>query len=309
LAAVAAQDWPWHGEYLMAVIDLAVCSDESGIHDGADLCILSGYIASVKQWELFDSRWNAVLVRNDVSDFHSKDFFALDKSGKRIGRYKSLSQPDVKLSYGDWSDERANDFIDGLLSAVHDSTIHPIGSYVNTAVFFGFTYGERKYLTGGKFNGETLKWLTTGAPSKPYFLIYDHCLAEALHRTKVGMRTLFIFDQQRQFESRAVQQFSESMTVLSHRAGDVARGKYAGVLFHERTDVPGLQAADLYTHCWHRYVTDESKRGPRYEALNRLTDKVPGMKYYSQEHLTGLFRDMPPHIRNWVKNWSEADDH
>ena len=298
-------------EDLIAVLDLAVCADESGIHGDAPLCIIAGYMASVRQWERFDERWNAVLNKADVSDFHSKNFFAVDASGKRVGRYRLRSDKAMKCSYGDWSDNKANGFLEDLLSAIHHSQVHPIGAYVKADVFFSFSYGERKYLTGGKFRwlGESLKWLTSGAASKPYFLVYDHCIAEAMLRTKTGMRTLFVFDQQKQFESRAVQQFEESITVLARDNESIVRGKYAGVLFHERFDLPGLQAADLYTHCWYRYAVDETKTGLRYEALDRLTDKVPGMKYYSKEHLSGLFRTMPSNVRQAVRDWSEQDDH
>ena len=295
----------------MAAVTLAVCADESGIHDGAGVCIIAGYIASVKQWIWFDSRWDAALERNDVADFHSKDFFALNGVGQRVGRYRSRANPSEKHSYGDWSDARANRFIADLLSAIHDSQIHPIGSYVSTEVFFSFTYGQRKVFTGGKFTyANGLKWLTSGAPSKPYFLVYDHCLVEAFHRTKVGMRTLFLFDQQKEFEKRAAQQFSESLAALGNGPeASTVRGKYAGVKFHERLDFPGLQAADLYTHCWYRYAVDDTRIGPRYEALDRLTDKVPGMKYYSREHLARLFRHLPPEVYEAVKNWTQDDDH
>ena len=103
------------------VFDVGVCADESGIQDSAPICIIAGYIASVKQWLWFDSRWDAVLKRFDVSDFHSKNFFAVE-DGKRVGRYRRWWNREAKESYGDWSDQKATDFIGGLLGAIEDTT-------------------------------------------------------------------------------------------------------------------------------------------------------------------------------------------
>ena len=113
--SIAEQQWPWRGDYVMAVFEVGVCADESGIHEGAALCILSGYIASIKQWLWFDDRWFSVLERNDVADFHSKSFFAFDEFGKRAGRYRRWSNPEEKASYGDWTDDKANVFLRDLL--------------------------------------------------------------------------------------------------------------------------------------------------------------------------------------------------
>jgi hypothetical protein len=304
LQAINQKQWPWlRGEYVMAVLDVAVCADESGIHDDAPVCILSGYIASIQQWLWFDDRWMDVLGRHDVFDFHSKDFFAVDERGRRVGRYRSLSDPAHKCSYGDWPDDQAAAFINGLLGAINQSNIVPIGAYVSASDFWSFTYGERKYLTGGKLDAN-LKWVSSGAPSKAYFLLYDHCLAEAGHLTGAGKKTLFVFDQQKQFEGRALQQFGESIASLQ-REGDPIAKRLAGVLFQERSEVLGLQAADLYTHCWYRYIAQPHSAGPRLDALQQLTVKAPGMKIYSRAHMEGLFRNLPANVRDFVRGWTD----
>jgi uncharacterized protein DUF3800 len=303
LAAIQCQQWPWRGEYLMAAFDLGVCADESGIHDDAPLSILAGYIASVNQWIRFDERWQAVLQRNDVFDFHSKEFFAVNDQGVRVGRYKRWSNPDERQSYGDWHDDKAVLFIGDLLAVIQATDMTPLGAYVETKDFWSFTYGERKYLTGGKL-GANLKWVSSGAPSKPYFLLFDHCIAESGQLTNAGMKTIFVFDQQKNFEGRALQQFGESLAVFAREGNQIGR-RLAGVLFQERDKVLGLQAADLYTHCWYRHIMRPQLRGPRYEALDRLTVKVPGMKQYSREHMAGLFRNLPVNVREFVRDYVE----
>ncbi len=303
LDAISRQEWPWRGEYLMAAFDLGVCADESGIQEGAPLCILAGYIASVNQWIRFDERWLSVLQRHDVADFHAKDFFAVDRTGKRVGRYARWSNRGERASYGDWADDYAEAFITGLLAAVKDTRMHPLGALVETKDFWSFTYGERMYLTGAKLDSK-LKWVSSGAPSRPYFLLYDHCIAEAGLRTNAGKRTLFVFDQQKTFEGRALQQFGETLLVYQMDGNPIGR-RLAGVVFQERHEVIGLQAADLYTHCWYRHVVRPSERDDRYEALGWLTEKVPGMKSYTREHMAGLFRNLPEHVRKFVRDYPE----
>ena len=283
------------GDCLIA-FDLVACLDESGIHDDARICIMSGYIGSIRNWSIFEERWERVLQRFDVADFHSKAFFAVDESGQQCGSYRTSSDRSRKGTYAHWTADKAGAFLDGLLDVIQGTDVRPIGAYIDTAVFWERSYGERRFLTGGFFDFTHLKWKTSGAPTKPYFLIFDHCVAEAALQTKPGLKTLFLFDQQKQFEGRAVQQFMDSASALS-RADSLGIGKrIGGILFHERLDVPGLQAADLYTHCWYRYVTKPADKGLRFRALDRMTAKVPGMKFYTREHIQGLFDKLPARV-------------
>lgn len=310
LSSIAGRDFPWDGEYLIAAFDLIVAADESGIHDSAVVCLLAGYIASVPQWTLFTERWNRILVEYDVADFHSKDFFA-SSDGRRVGKYLSLSAAE-RRSYGGWTDQRANDFIAGLTSVIDAGNVYAIGAAVDVPAFRAFTYGERRFLTGGWFDGTY--WKNSGAPSKPYFLVYDHCLVEAGNQTKAGLKTLFIFDEQHQYESRAIEQFGASTVVLGmkNKTGPPAN-RLAGVFFRSRRGAPGLQAADLYAHCWHRYLTDEKKTGrQRRGVLEALTAKRPGMGVYDEIHMEGMLSQLPPEVRAAMRATKEpnsgADD-
>ena len=74
-----------------------------------------------------------------------------------------------------------------------------------------------------------------------------------------------------------------------------------GVVFESRLEAPGLQAADLYAHCWHRYATDPHSLGrQRAAALNRLTDKVKGMGIYDSSHMDGMLSHLPPEVRKSI---------
>lgn len=297
LESLERRDFPWDGDYAIAAFDLIVAADESGIHDSAVVCLVAGYIAGVGRWARFTEHWNAVLKKNDVMDFHSKEFFAHNSAG-RVGRYQSLSTGE-KRSYGDWTDKQANSFIEALLGIIDTSGVFPIGGSVDVAAFRRLTYGERRFLTGGHFDGTA--WRTSGAPSKPYFLVYDHCLVVAGNQTKPGLKTLFIFDEQKQYESRAIQQFGESLGAMGAQPPNSPGpppNRFAGVLFRSRIGAPGLQAADLYAHCWYRYLTDEKNIGrQRRAALNVLTRTQKGMGYYNAEHFERMLSRLPSEVR------------
>jgi hypothetical protein len=64
------------GSKLIAVLELYAFADESGIHDGAKMCVLAGFLSSPRQWTLFETAWNQALGP-DVAPvgFHAKEFF------------------------------------------------------------------------------------------------------------------------------------------------------------------------------------------------------------------------------------------
>ena len=47
--------------------------DESGIHDGSSLVVVSGYVATEGQWVAFDKKWRQVLHKYSVNVFHATD--------------------------------------------------------------------------------------------------------------------------------------------------------------------------------------------------------------------------------------------
>jgi hypothetical protein len=52
---------------------IRVCGDESGTHDGSDIMMLAGYVATVGQWNPFDIGWNRALKRVGLPYFHATE--------------------------------------------------------------------------------------------------------------------------------------------------------------------------------------------------------------------------------------------
>jgi hypothetical protein len=79
----------WRNRFVM----MEAYFDESGIHDGAKVCIVAGYYGSHSAWKRFESQWNKILADYPevaVKGFHAKVFFGRDESGNRVKEYKGV---------------------------------------------------------------------------------------------------------------------------------------------------------------------------------------------------------------------------
>ena len=263
-------------------------------------------MASVRQVVRFEAAWTAVLAEHDVGDFHSTEFFAFDPSGQRVGRYRRRSDGTVGR-YGEWPAARANRFRDALIATIRSHRMFPLGGAVDVAAFRSRTFGERRYLTGGSFDDLRSRWLYTGAPSKPYFLLLGHCLKVALARAQPGKKLTLVFDRQDQYAARAMEQIREAARYLFFRAPAVYR-KFSGAMFLNRAAAPGLQAADLYAHCWHRYASNPKNLGrDRADVMSLLTIKSRRLDWHNAAHLEAVLSSLPESVRVALRDWPQDD--
>ena len=65
-------------------VELFAYGDESGLHKNPRYCLMCGFIASPRQWKIFNKSWKNVLDQFGISDFHSTEFFPRDENKKRI---------------------------------------------------------------------------------------------------------------------------------------------------------------------------------------------------------------------------------
>jgi hypothetical protein len=134
--------------------------DESGIHSGAEVCVIAGYFAGRGKWKKFESDWRSLLAdfRVPMEKFHSKDLFP---------KPKGFFHPAESDWGGDWES-----FLDGIAEVVsRHEKIHPISAAIFVEHFNSFSLEERRYLTGGTFRKG--KVASSGCPSKPYFVPFQ----------------------------------------------------------------------------------------------------------------------------------------
>jgi hypothetical protein len=242
----------WQGLWLIAprgkekyIAVLQAYLDESGIHDDAKYCVLAGFAGSTEQWKRFEELYSAVGKDAVTPGFHAQRFFA--RAPARVSPYAG------------WTEKRAENLIDGLLKAIFGSHIHPYGAIVDIEAFRSYSLEERAYLTGKSRDEKNS--LLTGAPEKPYYLVFQSSIIEALRKFKrVNWKVHFAFDQQNLFAPYAVilyqrMKASPEMKDWARRMGDLS--------FKARSDATPLQAADLFCHCWYQIMLHGSSKVDR----------------------------------------------
>ena len=211
--------------------------DESGIHDGAKVCAVAGWVATARTWQLFEDRWSKAC---QGVEWHGKEFFARDGEGSRVKPYKG------------WSDADALSYVKGLVEAVIVSDLRAVGGIVHVDPFKALSLDDRKWLTGATWNNQKQRFTTTGSPNRPYYLGFVECLEGAAACVKKpGWQVSFVFDQQNVLAPYALQFFqvaqNQKHTEISSRLGDVT--------FKCKKGVGGLQAADMLAHSLHRFFS------------------------------------------------------
>jgi len=249
--------------------------DESGIHEGAPICLVAGYRGTKRQWNRFRHLW---IADGCQVELHARRFFARTPEGKRVS------------PYADWSDEKAEGFLASRLHAIKSAHLNVVGAMIDVRAFRLLTHDERRQLTGGhRLYG---KWNFSGAPTKPYYLVFQHLVIQAIENIhNLSWKADFVFDQQNQLAPLAARLYSRMKASgteypVFSRMGDV--------IFSSRLERPGLQAADLLAHCWYQYVFHGKQTKPEIRrVMNSLTQRSDEMPFFSRETMFKLVGRLP----------------
>jgi hypothetical protein len=221
--------------------------DETGIQRHDRFCTVSGYIMTASQWDDFDRQWRFVLAQymRDIPEpqryFHALEFYGSDKK------------------YSTWSRGKKNSFIKALFGVIHDFGPTLFSSTVDSEIFFSMTEDERRYITGGIHNG--MKWKSHGAPTKPYFLPFTHCIVQSTDLVPDDAMIFPIMSRQDQYEMHALEIYED---MLNSDPPMKCRKKLADdMIFSDPKKVCGLQAADLAAYWFGRSMTYVVKTGDR----------------------------------------------
>ncbi|MGA2389584.1 MAG: DUF3800 domain-containing protein [Candidatus Sulfotelmatobacter sp.] len=210
--------------------------DESGIHDGAHVCVIAGYWGSEKKWNRFEKRWPAILKGANeptLREFHSVNFW--NSKGERHGVFAR------------WSDTKADKFIANLIACIVETKIFPTSAMLVMEEWGKLNKDERKFLTGGYYNPVLKKWATPGAPNKPYFWPFKFAIANPAIHCKPGLHVHYTFDLNKQFKNHAVNLYA----LLKNDPKLTVRHRLGALDLECSEKAVGLQAADLLA--WQTY--------------------------------------------------------
>lgn len=207
--------------------------DESGIHDGAEICVVGGFYGTQAAWRKFELQWNKILQDHELGNigFHAKDFWGRDK-GKRVPPYSQ------------WNDAKADKFLDRLIQAVMRNRIFPVGHGVLVSDWDALELDTRKWFTGAKYRFG--KFLTHGCPKKCYYLPFQFCVLDSARNSGTTDKIHFFAGLDRTFSGYA-KLIYEQMTVdqrlpprVCHQLGQIS--------FPLSKHTPGIQAADMLVY-------------------------------------------------------------
>jgi hypothetical protein len=259
---------------------LAAYLDETGINADSPICAVTGWVASVGQWQLFEERWERA---SGGVTFHGSVFFARDRDGRRVGAYSG------------WSDAQAAAYVDRLLTVLERGWLTAFGTIVDVNEFMALSETQRHYLTGRVFNRRKNKWVLSGAPTKPYFF----CVSESFNDVaecvrQPGSRVDMVFDEQQQYEAHARNLFlwnKQHVEHLSTRLGEIS--------FRQKGGVGALQAADMLAHVCHKRsrfaVGDQPELDSVTVRMRKLMHEC--VRFVDAEGLQLRLTYVPPEVR------------
>jgi hypothetical protein len=220
----------WRNRFVM----MEAYFDESGIHDGAKVCVVAGYYGTQIAWRKFEGQWNKVLLDYPEikgEGFHAKRFFGRDDKHERLDGYVG------------WSDDKANKFLERLIQCTLRNRIFPIGYAIVVDDFLALPLESRQWFTGAKFSKPDGKLETSGCPSKPYYLPFQFCALKSAQLSNAEKVHYFV-GIDRTFQGYAAELYKFLM--IDDRIDLAMRERLGGTLLNPPAkETPGLQAADL----------------------------------------------------------------
>ena len=255
--------------------------DESGIHDGAPICVVAGYFGGRGQWKKFEVDWRSALSDAELplEKFHAKNLI------KRQG------------IFADWSDAKHATFLIRLADAISRYKIHPVSFSIIVADFNQLSVNERRYFTGASIRQRErdLKFTTSGCPNKPYFMPFQYCLRNICSYAPVGGKAHFYFGLDRSFYDYAFKlfKFIKEETAMQYRD---RLGEPSAPL---AKNTPQLQAADYlaylsYLHGQERMKTRDWKSflNPTLNAIVQRFRSRDDFALFDAECLRGMLKDI-----------------
>lgn len=241
------------------VLEFFAYADESGISRGEPYCMIGGFIASPRRWNVFKRAWKEVLDSEGVPAFHAVEFF------------QQASWQSKNSHYHGWSLERKVSFLSRLLLTLRSRDIRDIGGLVDNNAFFALTDDDRRVATGADMKihwdfpgGTELEAIQVddprvrgGTQARPYPAAFFVLVRQALEHVPDGAKVHFVFHIQNVEEGLARQNYASM--VKKKMSG----WEKLGGLTYDRAEVhEPLQAADLYTYIVTNWVARDGQVPP-----------------------------------------------
>jgi len=221
------------------MLELHTYLDESGIHDGARVCMISGFFADGRQWDKLEKKWIRRLnsFRVPLHEFHAKDLV-------NCGGF-----------FHGWSGAKSLALQLALAEIIAQYKVHPLSYGIIVDGFFELSLNQRKFLTGATLVFPGGKLRGTGNPSKPYFAPFQPIIKRALSYAPRTGKGHFYFGLGTPFSGYAADLYSTLRNNPFHPFSE----RFGEISFPLAKETPALQAADFHCYLSYRYMMERSK--------------------------------------------------
>jgi Protein of unknown function (DUF3800) len=227
--------------------------DESGIHAGAKILTVGGWIASEEEWEAFARQWRTTLKRAGVSAFHFVDFNHSTKE------------------FEGWTPRWKEEVLRQLFSVIERRDLMGVSGAIVMDDFNSVV---------GSSSGTVLH-----EKHGPYWVSLQYCV-EVISK-RVNDEVLYCLDRQQEFDSPLRDSFHSLKVARTDYAPMMA-----GITFASKFDYPELQAADLLVgetakSLHNRLYDPERPLRKSFIALLEMRKKLVG-GYFDREGIRNL---------------------
>jgi Protein of unknown function (DUF3800) len=286
--------------------------DESGIHKGAPICVVAGFVATNKCCSDLSWKWRCLLDKYDIEFFHAREY--AKHSGPFRERPQRLFRTAKEIFAHHlplWDADCRRQFETDALAVIHESLDRSdplilVGAAINTKDFLALPLEHRRWLTGGYMSAPK-KWRRQGAPTKPYFLAFQQAVLDAVKFSQhsdasgrhlgTGENVHFVFDQQFEYERSARGIFNamkRSPLSIKDRIGDV--------VFTSKSRALPLQVADFVAYESFCFLVERLHRNRdlmrRHAAQRLFSMSAMRSVYMGARELKKLLDACPPRLNS-----------
>jgi uncharacterized protein DUF3800 len=248
---------------------LAGYFDESGLDERSATFWVAGFVQHFSDWPSFTRQWKKALDDSGLACFHMAELSARPRRGPFKG----------------WSEERADDLIDELITIINTSQVLGFAAGLVKEDYERVVVWERNFFEDVGLKREWWK--------QPYLLAFQQCIVEAVLKASElprAERISFWFDRQRQFAARSVAVFGQMSNTGLWPSGD----RLGDVRFESKTDCLALQAADLLAWEIRKYSEDRrfNPSKPIRPSMERLKRRLVASPLVDEKHMVRLVEEI-----------------
>ena len=171
----------------------------------------------------------------------------------------------------------------GLARAIAgQQKVCPVSYGIVVEDFYSFSLEQRRFMTGATIDPKTNKLLTSGCPTKPYFVPFQNVVRLVTDYAPVGGKAHFNFGVDRSFAEYALTMFKQiqEQAKVGPRPWSTWKSvdRLGTPLFPKASETAQLQAADLLVHLTYRHMCEWREKGKVTQPSGLLTECLANMR-------------------------------